>query len=59
MGQQQNANTGTESKEGKDHIHQPLKNRYGASFKEKSRNVVNPNATGEGAASGKNPGKPT
>jgi len=45
--------------EGKHHISQTLKNRFGATFKERTHNVVNPKATGQGAASGKNPGKPT
>lgn len=58
MGQMQNKNEGSEPMEGKHHIHEPLKDRRGASFEARTKNVVSPNATGEGRGKG-NPGKPT
>ena len=56
-----NKNEGEEPQEGKDHIHEPLKNRFGANFKARTSNVVNPNATGMGKDTGPddNPSKAT
>lgn len=58
MGQQQNRNDGSEPKEGKHHVHETLKDRRGANFQERTKNVVSPKATGEGRGKG-NPGRPS
>jgi hypothetical protein len=59
MGQNQPKESEGKRTEATGSPHNPnnLKDRVGASFQQKSANVVNPNATGTGSKG--NPGKPT
>lgn len=56
MGQLQNRPSDKAPTEGKETFSQPIKDRTGAKFQDRTRNVVNPKATGTGKSG--NPGRP-